>query len=187
MGVVYTRTQSFEILRQPPSQQEREALVNRFYRPHHARLEQAVSAVLDKFNWCLLLDCHSFPGTPMPYEQCDARPDICIGTDRFHTPNHLAEQLVRSFRAHGFVTMIDQPFSGCMVPISRYRKDPRVISVMIEVNRGLYMDEESGGQLPTLSGISKIIQKIVTKMIEEMTFQHLSRISDQVSSQPKTC
>jgi hypothetical protein len=62
--------------------------------------------------------------------------------------------------------MIDQPFSGSMVPISRYRNDRRVVSVMIEVNRGLYMDEESGVPLAAMSGISTAIRDIVTQMIE---------------------
>ncbi len=172
MGVVYTRTHSFEILRQPPSQQEREALLNRFYRPHHARLEQAVSAVLEKFNWCLLLDCHSFPSTPLSYEKCGTRPDICIGTDRFHTPGDLAEKLAGLFKAQGFVTMIDQPFSGSIVPLSRYQVDRRVVSVMIEVNCGLYMNEKSGVPLATLSGISTAIREIVTRIIEEIIDGH---------------
>jgi N-formylglutamate amidohydrolase len=68
--------------------------------------------------------------------------------------------------------MIDQPFSGCIVPISRYRKDRRVISVMIEVNRGLYMNEENGRQLATLSGISTAIREIVTRIIEEIIDGH---------------
>jgi N-formylglutamate deformylase len=66
MGMVYTRTHRFGILRQPPTQQAREVLLNRFYRPHHIRLEGAISAVLERFGWCLLLDCHSFPGRLSP-------------------------------------------------------------------------------------------------------------------------
>ncbi len=71
--------------------------------------------------------------------------------------------------------MIDQPFSGSIVPLSRYQIDRRVVSVMIEVNRGIYMNEESGGQLATLSGISAAIREIVTRMIEEMASRHPGR------------
>jgi N-formylglutamate amidohydrolase len=175
MGAVYTKTHRFNILRHPPTEQEREALLNRFYRPHHARLEQAISSVLEQFGWCLLLDCHSFPSTPLPYELCIARPDICIGTDQFHTPGDLAEQLAGLFRAQGFVTMIDQPFSGSIVPLSRYQIDRRVVSVMIEVNRGLYMNEESGVPLAAMSGISTAIRNIVTRMTREMACRHPGR------------
>ena len=36
------------------------------------------------------------------------------------------------------------PFSGAMVPNRFFRKDARLQSVMVEVRRDLYMDEESG-------------------------------------------
>jgi hypothetical protein len=39
---------------------------------------------------------------------------------------------------------LDAPFAGALVPLSAYVKDGRVSSVMIEVNRRLYMDELSG-------------------------------------------
>jgi N-formylglutamate deformylase len=175
MGAVNTRTHSFEILRQPPGPQEREALLNRFCRPHHIRLEGAISAVLDRFGWCLLLDCHSFPGRPLPCERCAVRPDICIGTDQFHTPGNFSEKLVELFREQGFATMVNQPFSGSMVPISRYRNDRRVVSVMIEVNRRLYMDEESGAPLTAMSGISTVIGNIVNRVIREMACRHSGR------------
>jgi hypothetical protein len=39
---------------------------------------------------------------------------------------------------------VDEPFSGALVPLASYRKDRRIWSVMVEVNRGAYMDEQSG-------------------------------------------
>jgi len=39
---------------------------------------------------------------------------------------------------------MNQPFSGSIVPSNYFQKDKRVFSVMIEVNRRLYMDETTG-------------------------------------------
>jgi hypothetical protein len=39
---------------------------------------------------------------------------------------------------------VDTPFSGALVPARHYRRDPRVQSVMVEVNRRLYLDEATG-------------------------------------------
>jgi N-formylglutamate deformylase len=47
-------------------------------------------------------------------------------------------------KGEGYSVAVDAPFSGALVPLSSYRKDRRILSVMIEVNRRLYMDEESG-------------------------------------------
>ena len=41
---------------------ERVALIQAYYRPHHARLEAAVTAALERHGRCLMIDCHSFPG-----------------------------------------------------------------------------------------------------------------------------
>ena len=45
------------------------------------------------------------------------------------------------FLRHGYSVAVNTPFAGCLVPIGSYQKDKRVQGLMIEVNRGLYMDE----------------------------------------------
>ena len=101
MGAIYERTSSGESLRQSPSAEERRTLLARFYEPHHAALTQAVQAALDVHGSVLVLDCHSFPARALPYEadQNPDRPDICIGTDPFHTPEWLAADAVAGFKA----------------------------------------------------------------------------------------
>ena len=42
----------------------------------------------------------------------------------------------------GYSTARDQPFSGTIVPMKYYRKDHRVQSLMIEINRWLYLGED---------------------------------------------
>ena len=53
-------------------------------------------------------------------------------------------RLLRRLRARAFSLTVDAPFAGALVPLSSYRKDRRVLSVMVEVNRRVYMDEHSG-------------------------------------------
>lgn len=68
MGVVYTSTASGQPLRRPPSAIQRQQLLARFYEPHHAALTRAVAVALQAHGKCLLLDGHSFPAHPLPYE-----------------------------------------------------------------------------------------------------------------------
>lgn len=144
LGVIYTKRHDLGSLRVSPSPAEREALLNRFYRPHHRALEDAVAQSIAAHDRCLVIDCHSFPGVPLPYESDpDARPDICIGTDRFHTPDRLRDAAVRAFADAGLSVMVNRPFAGALVPVSRYHQDRRVTAIMIEINRRLYMDEAS--------------------------------------------
>lgn len=145
MGVIYTHSHDGSPLRRTLTDTERLSLLAEYYEPHHARLEALVSEKLEAGSKCLIIDCHSFPSKPLPYEldQETERPDICIGTDEFHTPKWLADKCVRLFESHGFSTVVNKPFSGSLVPQRYYRSNQNVLSVMIEVNRKLYLEESS--------------------------------------------
>jgi N-formylglutamate amidohydrolase len=137
MGVVYTHTAAGEALRAIP-EIDRLALIKTYYHPHHDALTRMVNDCLEQHNQCLIIDCHSFPAQPLPYESDTNRPDICLGTDSYHTTTELRDCLLKTFEAIGYVVAIDSPFSGTIVPLKHYHKDQRVESVMIEVNRSLY-------------------------------------------------
>jgi N-formylglutamate amidohydrolase len=174
MGVVYTQTSSGQPLRLPPSEDERQHLVARFYKPHHAALTTAVQTALDAHGTCLVIDGHSFPTHALPYEddQNPDRPDICIGTDKIHTPDGLRETAVRAFKDTGWTVAVDRPFSGALVPMRFYGKDPRVRAIMVEVRRGLYMDEQSGARLLCFDEVRARISGAVKAIIAMNALQH---------------
>ena len=60
----------------------------------------------------------------------------------------------------------DSNISFCigMFANESYRKDPRVISVMIEVNRRLYMDEATGKKLSCFEEVRSVISNILNGM-----------------------
>jgi N-formylglutamate amidohydrolase len=145
MGVVYTATHDGRRLREAPDREVKEALLDRWYRPHHALLEHAVTEKLESEGQVLIIDAHSFPARPFSFEldQSDDRPEICIGTDDFHTPAELTEGAVAWFEREGFAVATNRPYAGSLVPMSRYRKDQRVRSLMVEVRRDLYLQDSS--------------------------------------------
>lgn len=144
MGVIYTRGSRGLILREKPSRVTHMGLLERFYRPHHRRLTDAVAAQLARSGQRLVIDCHSFPREPLPTEKSAERSDICIGADDMHTPAALLEAAVTCFRAEGYVVQVNEPFAGALVPSSYYRRDTRVSALMVEIGRWLYMDEGGG-------------------------------------------
>ena len=123
-----------------------------------------VGSQLERFGRSTVLDCHSFATLPLASEpdQSPDRPDICIGTDPFHTPAALAARLEHSFRAEGFRVRRDAPFSGCLIPLAYHRRDERVSGVMIEVRRGLYCDEGTGERLPTFAAVRAALRRAIT-------------------------
>jgi N-formylglutamate amidohydrolase len=169
-GAVYTRTSDGRPLRDlsgDTSGGTRDALLRHYFWPYHADLEDAVARRLEAHGRVLVLDCHSFATIPLPLEpdQSADRPEICIGTDAFHTPPALADALVASLRAEGFVVELDRPFTGAIVPVSAYGRDPRVEAVMIEVRRGLYCDESSGARLPGFDAVAARLAGGVTEAL----------------------
>lgn len=167
MGVIYTHTSRRSPLRRPLDVANREHLLDAHYRPHHERLTSAVDAALAAWNACLVVDCHSFGSTPKAYEfdQSPSRPDICLGTDAYHSPRMLVDTAERMFIDAGFSVALDRPFSGALVPAAHYLRDSRVMALMVEVNRGLYMDESSGQRLPAFGEVRERIERVVRGII----------------------
>src|ERR1700733_12480439 len=56
---------------------------------------------------------------------------------------------------------VDAPFAGALVPLSAYGKDRRVLSVMIEVNRRLYMDELTGQKTQDFGAVRAAVGRII--------------------------
>jgi len=141
MGVCYTRTSFGTELRNVDSI-EKDFVKSTIYDKHHKKLELLVDEALEAYGSTLIIDCHSFSNVPLPHEDSAVRPDICIGTDDFHTHLELIETLRNHFEEAGLTVTINEPFSGTMVPLNHYHKERRVKSVMIEVNRKLYLNDK---------------------------------------------
>ena len=171
MGVIYTRTSEGAPLRVAPDPATRAALLARFYWPHHAALTAATDGALVAHGRCRILDCHSFAAVALPYEldQAPTRPDICLGTDPFHTPPALYERADALFRAAGFTVARDRPFAGTMVPSSHYRKTRAVESLMIEVNRGLYLDSTTGARGSGFDALRQALTPILSALVRTDT------------------
>jgi len=171
MGVVYTKASDGSPLRRDLIPDERQQLLDRFYWPHHRQLTACVQKCLEVHGRCLIVDGHSFPSRPLPYEldQSPHRPDICIGTDPQHTPAWLAHEAGRLVRAAGWSVEFNRPFAGALVPAAFYGREPqRVLAVMIEVNRALYMDETDGTKSPDFDHVRTNLQTICVELIARM-------------------
>jgi N-formylglutamate amidohydrolase len=112
MGAVYVAMSDGSPLRRNLSPSERARIMRQWYDPHHAALTSAVDRVIGEGHSCLIVDCHSFSSRPLPHEpdQEPGRPDICIGTDPFHTPGGVENTLAMAGSAAGLSVLINRPF-----------------------------------------------------------------------------
>lgn len=168
MGVLYERCSDGRPLRHRPNPDEREALLSVWYRPHHQRLEDAVQRALDTQGRCLLLDCHSFPSKPLPcdLDKAPDRPDICLGTDPFHTPLDFLDVAIDAFKKIGWRVAVNRPYAGTLIPSRYYRKDARVTGLMVELNRALYMCEDDGTRRPTYGQTKARLQDMLCALTD---------------------
>jgi N-formylglutamate deformylase len=153
MGCVYVSTSDGRALRPvdyPPA--ERQAVIRELFRPYTSALEAQVGEMLERFGRCLIVDGHSFPARALPYEDAALdRPDLCLGYDEEHASESLISALRQIANAAGWSVGRNTPFAGSYVPARYWKADPRVSSLMLEVNRGRYMDRETGERSGTFA------------------------------------
>ena len=167
MSAFYTRTSSGTVLRDISP--EMKSKLEEVYLEYHDSFTGLVDSALLKHNLTLIVDCHSFPSVPRIYEpdQKSDRPDICIGTDEYHTPAKLTDLLKKNFEDVGYRVAINTPFAGSIVPIHHYQKDKRVASVMMEVNRKLYMNEQTFQKLSNFSEVGRTVSRSIIKSLNQ--------------------
>jgi N-formylglutamate amidohydrolase len=161
MGVLYTHGTHGQRIRRELSSDERERVLNEFYRPYHKAMTDSVAHIVEKFGRCTFIDCHSYPEKVLPYElYADVpRPDVVLGDDSTHTPAWLGSEIERLVKRAGYSFGLNRPFAGTMVPLLFYG-DTRVTSFMLEINRATYMDEVTTTRVEGFSRMRALIEEI---------------------------
>jgi N-formylglutamate deformylase len=140
MGAVYTRTSHGQPLRANDSDHARELLAGHF-EPYATAFADLVDERLAATGRAVILDIHSYPRDPLPYELHGTapRPLVCLGTDPYHTPPVLLDT-ARALFARCGDTALNTPFAGCYVPLRHHRRCAAVAALMVELRRDIAVD-----------------------------------------------
>ncbi|MFC9063140.1 N-formylglutamate amidohydrolase, partial [Streptomyces sp. NPDC057074] len=157
---VYTRTSHREVLRAAGT--DPRPLVERYFRPYARAMTDAVADRLAATGRAVVIDVHSYPTEPLPYELHGEgpRPAVCLGTDPFHTPPGLLAAARAAFEPCG-ETGLDSPFGGTYVPLDFYERRPEVHALMVEIRRDTYMTEPGGPAGPGLTRLARSLAALV--------------------------
>jgi len=157
MGVLYEKSDCGKVLRNV-TPELRKRVLEGYYAMHHRKLGEAVRNQLNIFGKAIIIDCHSFPSRPLnrDLDKTMPRPAFNIGTDPVHTPKYLEEAAVSFFTERGYDVGVNWPYSGSLVPMEYYRVQPNVQSIMIEINRSLYLDEATSARSEGYAGIKQV-------------------------------
>jgi N-formylglutamate deformylase len=141
----------------------RNSILENYYKVHHQKLSDAVKVQLKAHHKAVIIDCHSFPEIPLERSLVKdvPRPDFNIGTDEFHTPQELMDLAVHFFERKGYSLGIDSPYSGTIVPSEHYKRNNAVQSIMLEVNRRLYLVDKTNEKSSDYSKVKAVTNEFI--------------------------
>ncbi|GGA64315.1 N-formylglutamate amidohydrolase [Nitratireductor aestuarii] len=117
--------------------------IEQFYMPYHATLRELLHQTRARFGHAILVDCHSMPKN-IRVAQGDIRPDIIIG-DRYGTSafGEFTRLAISLLSAKGYAVEQNRPYAGGFITEHYGRPMQNIHALQIEVNRGLYLDDQT--------------------------------------------
>jgi N-formylglutamate amidohydrolase len=149
------------------------------WRPYHNALADLVSDARRAFGCALVIDCHSMPsvGGPMDRDPGHRRPDFVLGNRHGSTcPDAVVTLVERTLTGLGFRVALNNPYAGAYTTQHYGRAAEGIHALQIEVNRGLYMDEERIRPRDTMGQIKTAIDAVIAALAGLDTAPLLPRI-----------
>ena len=162
-GVAYTHTCDGLLLREKPNMD----YVKQLYDNHHNTIKQSINNSIENYKDCLIIDAHSFPSNPLPMDldKTSKRTDFCIGfnEDNSKPSDDSISYIIKYLTTLGFSVSINKPYSGSIF-YPEY-KDKNVKSIMIEVNRKLYINEQTYNKTENFNFIKNVLKNLISNII----------------------
>ena len=158
---------------QPMSQDMHARIIEKFHRPFHAAVEELFEKKKQAgFQKVYHLDAHSMPskGTSAHKDPGELRAEIVVSdVDGTSCEPQFRDLVVSCYKEAGFQVVCNWPYKGGRVTQTYGHPDIGQHSIQVELNRKLYMDEESKKILEPLFSETKVkIEKAVRKLYEQI-------------------
>jgi N-formylglutamate amidohydrolase len=167
MGAIYTKTTKGDLLIKIDDEY-REFVLSNFYDKHHKELENKTEEILNKFGKCINIDGHSFSKelvNTIRNTNKDDYPDFCIGYEEKFCDRKIIDVIVQAITEKGYTYAINYPYAGSIVPNKYYKeKNRNVKSVMIEINKRIYMNAETCRKSDRFDLVKQLLKEIMNKI-----------------------
>jgi N-formylglutamate amidohydrolase len=144
----------------------------KIYNDHHKELNFKVRRILPYIPVVFVVDCHSFG-----YEQNKADIDFCIGFNADFNNFELLKRIKNLLVSKGYKVGVNDPYSNAIVP-SEYYGNEDVKSIMIEVNKRLYLKNQNTEDFEKSEDFEKT-QKVITELLELISKEEVSYLFDK--------
>lgn len=144
-GLIHRVTSSGKnVYKELISYNEVQKRVKNVYDVYHKRLNALISKCVQKFGFCVVLDCHSMPSKICSIFDDNKTIDICLG-DLFlqSCPIEVSNILKDTLASAGYEVLKNVPYSGAYTTFNYCQPRKRIYTLQMEINRALYADEST--------------------------------------------
>jgi len=141
--------------------------IQALYQPYHGALRRLIADTRAAFGCCLLVDGHSMPsvGGPMDTDAGRARVDVILGdVHGASCAPIVTDTAERTLRQLGYAVTRNNPYSGGFTTQNYGRPRRGVHALQIEINRSLYMDEETITRKDAIVDLTRDMAKVMAAL-----------------------
>lgn len=181
LGTVARRVnENQEIYKAPLALNEALMRIERLYMPYHNQLTTLIDAAHQRHDMALLIDCHSMPSNLTGYsaeqrpgaassasgseEEYD-KPDFVIGTRYGQSCSPYITEFISDFlKSKGYVLAHNRPYAGGYITEHYGKPQHERHCLQIEINRGLYMNEQNFEKLPYFDDLKADLTSLIAAL-----------------------
>jgi N-formylglutamate deformylase len=149
--------------------------IENYHVPYHRELSRIIRQKRADFGIAVQLSCHCMSAVGMPThpDAGEPRADFCIGDmgGRTSSPEY-TDLIVSTIKDEGYSVTVNTPYDGGILMSNNADPADNVHSLMIEINKRLFMDIETfkltAGALPTRLMVEKIIDRVCSHVAQEV-------------------
>jgi len=143
--------------------------IDTYWRPYHAQMVEGIDRLVEKFGYAYHINCHSMPNLGLQGDPSGSKPraDFVLG-DRDGTTCEpgFTNTIKRFLESRGYSVAVNDPYKGVEL-VERY-SDPAKgrHSMQLEINRRLYMDEQSGEKIAGFTPLKDTITALIPHVVD---------------------
>jgi N-formylglutamate amidohydrolase len=142
--------------------------IEQIYIPYHRTLSALTNAVLSKAGEVLLVDCHSMPASATAHVAPPGAGmiDVVLG-DRFGAScaEDISAFIEERLQRHGLKVLRNKPYAGGFITQNHGAPHRGQHALQIEINRGLYMDEDTLEKTRDFEGLRCVLEDMVSHLL----------------------
>lgn len=140
--------------------------IERLYKPYHAALRELMEQTKARFGAAFLLDCHSMPSQ---HSDRGGWPDFVLG-DRFGAScaSEITSLVQAQLKSLGYRVALNKPYAGGYITEHYGKPNQGFHALQIEVDRSLYMNEETFEKSPAFSNLQWDMARLIAMLVQEL-------------------